>query len=204
MSEPAAEPALEASAGSAERPTGLRNRLLWVVLGVAATVIAVDQLSKWWVEVHVRPIVEQTGQAAYSFLGGFLKITYTQNTGAAFSFGTGFTWIFAAIAVVVTVVIIRTSRKLGSLAWAVALGGLLGGALGNLVDRLTHPPGIFQGYVTDFIQLPYWAVFNVADMSIVCSAILMVLLSLRGVEYDGRRVGAPAASAAPAAPAAGD
>jgi signal peptidase II len=85
----------------------------------------------------------------------------------------------------VAIVIARTSRRLGSLGWAVALGGLLGGALGNLVDRLFRQPGPGRGYVVDWIALPNFPVFNVADMCIVGSATLMVILSLRGIEYDG-------------------
>jgi signal peptidase II len=112
-------------------------------------------------------------------------LTYTENTGAAFSMGTGYTWIFSTVAVVVAVVILRSARRLGSLGWAVALGGLLGGLLGNLIDRITRPPGPGLGYVVDWIQLPNFAVFNVADMAIVGSAALMVLLALRGIDFAG-------------------
>ncbi len=120
-------------------------------------------------------------------LGGLLKFTYVENTGAAFSIGVGYTWIFSIVAVLVAVFILRTSRRLGSIAWAVALGGLLGGLLGNLIDRVTRPPGPGLGYVVDFIQLPNFAVFNVADMFITCSAVFMVLLALRGIDLSGGR-----------------
>ena len=85
----------------------------------------------------------------------------------------------------VAVVILRTSRNLRSVGWSIALGALLGGLLGNLIDRMTRPPGPGLGSVVDFIALPNFPVFNVADMCIVGSAILMVLLSLRGVDYRG-------------------
>jgi signal peptidase II len=104
------------------------------------------------------------------------------------------TWVFTVIAAVVAVVILRSSRRLGSMWWAVALGGLLGGALGNLIDRLTREPGFGRGYVVDWIQLPHFAVFNLADSAIVCSAILMVALSLFGVEFNGRPRGGSAAA----------
>ena len=81
----------------------------------------------------------------------------------------------------------RTSRRLGSAWWAVAFGGLLGGAIGNLLDRLFREPGFFQGHVVDWITFPNFAVFNLADSAIVCSSILMVLLALRGIEIDGSR-----------------
>ena len=110
-----------------------------------------------------------------------------ENTGAAFSFGAGYTWIFSIVAVIVAIVILRTSRRLGSIWWAVALGGLLGGLLGNLIDRITRPPSPGMGYVVDFIQLPNFAVFNIADMFITCSAALMVILALRGIELTGAR-----------------
>ena len=87
----------------------------------------------------------------------------------------------------VVVVIVRTSRKLGSLGWAIALGGLLGGAVGNLVDRVFRDPGFLRGHVVDFIHVQNFATFNLADSAIVCSAVLMVILSLRGIELDGRR-----------------
>ena len=116
-------------------------------------------------------------------LDGLLKFTYVENTGASFSIGTGYTWVFSIIAVVVVIVIIKTAGRLGSLWWAVARGGLLGGSIGNLIDRLSRPPGPGRGYVVDFIQLPNFAVFNVADMAITGSAILMVVLALKGVDF---------------------
>jgi signal peptidase II len=85
------------------------------------------------------------------------------------------------------IVVVRTSRKLGSLWWAVAFGGLLGGAVGNLLDRIFREPGFLRGHVVDFIALPHFAVFNLADSAIVCSAVLMVALALFGVELDGRK-----------------
>ena len=125
------------------------------------------------------------GEGPINLAGTWLRLIYVENTGAAFSLGTGFTWIFSLIAVIVIIVIIRAATRLGSIWWAVALGGLLGGATGNLIDRLTRAPGVGRGYVVDFIQLPYWPVFNVADMCVVCSAILMVALTLFGVTFKG-------------------
>lgn len=163
-----------------------RRRSLIVLFSVAVGVVIVDQLTKHWVVSTILPRIT-SGEGPIELLGGFLKLTYTENTGAAFSMGTGYTWIFTLIAAIVVVVIVRSSRRLGSIGWAVALGGLLGGATGNLIDRLTRPPGPGLGYVVDWIQLPYFAVFNVADMCIVGSAAFMVLLSLRGVEFSGSR-----------------
>ena len=168
-----------------------RPRLLWVTLGVALIVIVIDQITKAIALATLQPRIA-AGDGPIEVLGPVLKLTFVQNTGAGFGIGAGFTWIFALIAVVVAIVIIRTARKLGSVAWAIALGGLMGGALGNLVDRIIRPPGFGeayagpgQGYVVDFLQLPYWPVFNVADMAIVGSAILMVLLTMRGIPLAG-------------------
>ena len=160
--------------------TGNRH-LVRVTFAVAAVVVLLDQLTKYLVVRNLE------GQPPVQVIGTWLQFEYLRNPGAAFSFGTGFTFVFTAIAATVVVVIVRTSRKLGSLAWAVALGGLLGGAVGNLIDRLFRDPGFLRGHVVDFISVPHFAIFNVADSAIVCSSILMVILALRGIEIDGRR-----------------
>lgn len=165
---------------------GLRRRCLLTLVLVALGAVVLDQVVKYWVVSSIQPRIE-SGEGPIVLLGGLLKFTYVENTGAAFSIGVGYTWIFSIVAVVVALVILRTSRRLGSIAWAIALGGLLGGLLGNLIDRLTRPPGPGLGYVVDFIQLPNFAVFNVADMFITCSAAFMVLLALRGIDLSGGR-----------------
>jgi signal peptidase II len=130
-------------------------------------------------------------------LGGALTITLTRNGGAAFSIGTSMTIVFTAIAVGVIVYILRTARNLRSIGWAVTLGLLLGGATGNLLDRIFRAPGPFQGHVVDWIQLPDWPVFNLADSAIVLAGFLVVLLALRGIRLDGTRP-IPHASSPPA------
>lgn len=157
------------------------RRCMAVVFIVAATVLLLDQLTKNWV-VSTMP-----GREPIQILGDWVQITYTRNPGAAFSVGGGFTIVLSLVAVGVTVFIVRTSSQLASIAWAIALGGILGGALGNLSDRLFRSPGPLRGHVVDWIEFPHWPVFNVADASIVCSAVLMVLLSLRGIGLDGTR-----------------
>ena len=157
----------------------VQRSLLWLVLAVAAAIVVLDQLTKAWAVARLK------GQPSIEVVGTWLQFTYGENTGAAFGIGTGFTWIFTAIAIIVAVVIIRTARRLGSAWWAVALGGLLGGAVGNLIDRLTRAPGPGQGYVVDFIALPNFPIFNVADMAITISAGLMIWLTLRGVDLSG-------------------
>ncbi|MEV7086562.1 signal peptidase II [Streptomyces sp. NPDC093085] len=118
-------------------------------------------------------------------IGDLLKFEAIRNAGAAFGIGEAFTVIFTIIAATVIVVIARLARKLYSLPWAIALGLLLGGALGNLTDRIFRSPGVFQGAVVDFISPKNFAVFNLADSAIVCGGILIVLLSFRGLDPDG-------------------
>lgn len=127
------------------------------------------------------------GRAPIDILGGAVTFSVSRNSGAAFSFAQGATIIFTTVAVGVAAYIVRTMPRLRSLGWAVCLGLLLGGALGNLIDRLARAPGIGRGAVVDFIYVPHFATFNVADSAITVGAILAVLLSLRGIEVDGTK-----------------
>ncbi|MFD7628445.1 signal peptidase II [Streptomyces sp. NPDC059851] len=124
-------------------------------------------------------------QPPIRIIGDLLKFEAIRNPGAAFGFGEAFTIIFTVIAATVIVVIVRLARKLYSLPWAIALGLLLGGALGNLTDRIFRSPGVFRGAVVDFIAPAHFAVFNLADTAIVCGGILIVLLSFKGLDPDG-------------------
>jgi signal peptidase II len=154
------------------------------LLVVAGSVLAADVISKAIVIATLAP-----GHVV-RLLGHYLQLTNTRNSGAAFSVGTGATALFTAVAVVVVVVILRTAKRLRSLGWAICLGLLLGGALGNLVDRLLRAPGPLRGEVVDWIQIPHWPVFNLADSAIVIGGCVAVLLSTRGVSLDGRTDGA--------------
>ncbi|RBY79449.1 signal peptidase II [Blastococcus sp. TF02-09] len=127
-------------------------------------------------------------------LGGALYLTHLRNTGAAFSFAEGFTVVFTLVALAVVLVIVRTARRLFSTGWAITLGLVLGGAVGNLVDRVFRDPGFLRGGVVDFLSVfgpdgEVWPVFNVADSAIVCGGILGALLALRGIDFDGTRSG---------------
>lgn len=159
-----------------------RRRLPLLVAATAALVVLLDQTAKAWA---VRAL---GGGETIEVVDGLLELRLFRNPGAAFSFATGTTWVFTLVATVVSVVIVRISRRLGSRGWALALGLLLGGAVGNLLDRLFRTPGFPQGHVVDFIDLPRLFVFNLADASITCAAVLIALLGLRGVGVDGTRV----------------
>ncbi|MEU6594912.1 signal peptidase II [Streptomyces sp. NPDC046881] len=164
--------------GAPARRTG-RGRRIAVLFAVAAFAYALDLISKMLVVSRLE------GHAPIQVVGDLLELHAIRNPGAAFGFGAAFTVIFTLIAAAVIVVIIRLARKLYSFPWAVALGLLLGGALGNLTDRIFRAPGVFEGEVVDFIAPRGFAVFNLADSAIVCGGILIVLLSFRGLDPDG-------------------
>lgn len=130
-------------------------------------------------------------RAPVRLLGGLLTLRELRNSGAAFSIGTSVTVVFTLIALGVIVAILRTARRLRSVPWAVTLGLLLGGAAGNLGDRLFRSPGFLRGHVVDWIELPHWPVFNVADSCIVCGGVLAVLLAARGISLEGRQAARP-------------
>jgi signal peptidase II len=156
-----------------------RRRRIAILLTVAAIVYALDVVTKLLVVAKLTP-----GQPVH-VIGTFLQLDYTRNSGAAFSIGWGYTAIFSLIAIGVVLVIIRLARRLYSAPWAFALGLLLGGAIGNLTDRIVRAPGPFRGWVVDFIQFPHFAIFNLADSAITCGGVLMVLLAFRGLHPDG-------------------
>jgi signal peptidase II len=150
------------------------------LLGVALLVLALDIVSKTVV------VATLSDRAPLRLLGGLLTLREARNPGAAFSIGgTSTTILFTAIAVGVVVFIVRTSRRIYSLPWAIALGLLLGGAMGNLTDRIFRSPAPFRGWVVDWIQVPHWPVFNLADSAICCGGALMVLLAARGHGIEG-------------------
>ncbi|HEY7431067.1 MAG TPA: signal peptidase II [Streptosporangiaceae bacterium] len=165
-----------------------RPRRLAILLTVAVFVYAADVISK------VIVVATLTPERPVRLLGGFLQLTLLRNGGAAFSLGTSMTIVFSLIAVGVIAFILRTSRRLRSLPWAITLGLLLGGATGNLTDRLLRSPGVFRGEVVDWIQVPHWPVFNLADSAIVCGGVLAVFLATRGIRLDGTREGVRPAS----------
>lgn len=153
---------------------------------VASTALVLDVVSK------VVVVAELGDTEPTRLLGGALYLDEARNSGAAFSLGTGFTVLLTLVALAVVLVILRTARRMRSVGWALALGLVLGGALGNLVDRLFRAPGVGRGHVVDWISVfgpegEHWPIFNVADSAIVCGAILAALLSVRGIELDGTR-----------------
>ncbi|MDJ1135320.1 signal peptidase II [Streptomyces iconiensis] len=156
-----------------------RTRRIGVLILVAGFAFALDLISKLII------VAELENHAPIDLIGSWLRLRVIRNAGAAFGIGEALTILLTAIAVTVVVVIARIARKLYSTPWAIALGLLLGGACGNLTDRIFRSPGVFQGAVVDFIAPKGFAVFNLADSAIVCGGILIVLLSFRGLDPDG-------------------
>ena len=178
------DPVEDGPAPNADAPAG-RPRML-LLLSIAVAVLAIDVVSKVVVVATIEP-----GENV-KLLGGAVYLTSWRNTGAAFSFAEGATVLFSLIAVAVAVVIVRQARRLYSTGWAVALGLVLGGAIGNLSDRIFRAPGFLRGGVVDFISVfapdgRVFPVFNAADSAITIGGILGVLLALRGIEFDGTR-----------------
>ncbi|GAB2461987.1 signal peptidase II [Jatrophihabitans fulvus] len=180
MTEPAADD--PAATVRVERP---RRVVLFAVVAVLA--LALDVVSKIVVVAQLKRTDDPV-----RILDGLFYLQQARNSGAAFSLGTGFTAILTVVALVVVVVLIRTAKRLRSTGWAVSLGLILGGALGNLGDRIFREPGIGRGHVVDWISVfarngEKWPIFNLADSAIVVGAVLAAVLALRGVEFDGRR-----------------
>ena len=153
---------------------------------VAALALSADVVSKVLVVATVSPLRPER------LLDGAMYVVLARNGGAAFSVGPSATILFTAVAVIVISVLVRISGRLRSAGWAVALGLVLGGALGNLVDRLVRSPGIGRGHVVDWISLfsndgHIWPIFNLADSAIVSGGILAAVLAARGIEFSGAR-----------------
>jgi signal peptidase II len=170
-----------AAAPPAEPAEPAGRRRVVVLAAVAVFVLAADAITKAVV------VAQLPGHPPIRLLGGLLTLRLLRNSGAAFSIGTSMTLVFTAIAVGVIVFILRTARRLRSTPWAITLGLLLGGAAGNLADRLFRAPGVLHGSVVDWIELPHWPVFNLADSAIVCGGVLAVLLATLGLRLDGTR-----------------
>jgi signal peptidase II len=163
--------AVEASGVSAHASS---KRWSWSMLAVAATVIALDQLTKWWAQ---RTLAD--GHSVH-VVGSVLQLALTYNSGMAFSRGTGLGPVIGVVAIVVIVVLLASLRRESSTLARVALAAVLGGAVGNLLDRLFRAgDGFLGGSVVDFIRLPHWPYFNVADMGVTLGGLTLVLGSWR-------------------------
>ena len=156
------------------------RRRLRTRLGVIAVVVLVlDQATKAWALAALTP-----GDPV-DLVGSAVRLNLIRNPGAAFSLGDGSTWVLTLVSLVILAGVVVGARRVGNLPWAVALGMLLGGAVGNLVDRIVREPGVGRGHVVDFIDYNGWFIGNVADIAIVVAAGVVMLLSYRGVTVAG-------------------
>jgi signal peptidase II len=149
-----------------------------LIFTIALVVVVLDQITKFIA------VSQLENQPPVSVIGNFLQFSFVRNPGAAFSIGTNITIVYSIFEIVVSLFIVLKSKLVVHRLWAVAAGGFLGGALGNLADRIFRSPGYLSGHVVDFIELPNYPLFNIADSAIVLSAIAAVVLSLRGIEID--------------------
>jgi signal peptidase II len=161
-----------------------------VLLVVALVVLITDVI------VKIVVVATLEGERPVRLLGGLVYLQLVRNPGAAFSMATGMTWVLSLIAIAVVVAIIWILPRLRSLGWAIGLGLVLAGALGNLSDRIFRAPGPLRGHVIDFVSVfapnaEKFPVFNVADSAIVIGGGLIVLLALLGKDYDGRSTRTP-------------
>jgi signal peptidase II len=167
------------------QPPAKPRRVVLLAL-IAAGVVVLDVISKVVIVATVQP------NDPVRLLGGLVYLSLIRNPGAAFSMATGMTWLLALIAIGVVVVIVRMAPRLRSTPWAVSLGLVLGGAIGNLIDRIFRAPGFLQGHVVDFVSVfgpnaEYFPVFNVADSAITIGGISLVITALLGIDFDGTR-----------------
>ncbi|GGF37840.1 lipoprotein signal peptidase [Marmoricola endophyticus] len=172
-----------AEADATTPPTRKRRPGPYVLtfLGVGVLSLVVDQVTKALAADRL------ADGASVRVVGDLLRFTLVFNPGAAFSTGTQFTVGLSVLAIVASVVVLWFGFRARTPLWSVGLGLLLAGVTGNLADRLFRAPGPMRGHVVDFLQLPSWPVFNVADMCINVGAVVLVLQAFRGVRLDGRR-----------------
>ncbi|WP_086535005.1 signal peptidase II [Gordonia lacunae] len=181
--EPGADTGPDDTDTSVRERSGRLPKVTLAVLGVALVILGLDQLTKTIAVATLDPA------RPVEIIGDFVTLRLIRNSGAAFSLATGYTWVLSIIALVVVLVIIRYSSRLRSWWWVAGLALVLGGAIGNLMDRIFRAPQPLQGHVVDFVSVGWWPVFNVADSAVVCGAILLVVLSALGFDYDGTRTG---------------
>lgn len=157
------------------------RRCIWLFAAIGGVVWGLDQLTKVWAVAAL-----STGRVV-DVIPGVFDLVLTRNPGAAFSLGTGLTAALSALAIVVVIVVIRAASRLRDTGWAIGLGCLLGGALGNLTDRILREPSFMRGHVIDFLHIHHWPVFNLADCAITVAAVIIIWRTWRGVGLNGKR-----------------
>ena len=162
-------------------PVEVRRRNLIIVGVTAALVYAADLSTKIWAVNRL-----SDPDDSIEIVGDLFQLELTRNPGAAFGIGVSMTIVFTLLSLVVIGVVLRTANRLGSTWWALVFGLVLGGALGNLTDRLFRSPGFMRGHVVDFLHLKNWPVFNLADTAFCIAGAIVFLLVLRNIPLEGR------------------
>ena len=144
------------------------------LFSLALIIWAIDFFTKNWA-------LENLASSPRKIIGSFLQLTLLRNPGAAFSMATGFTIVFTSISIAVVIFIARYASRITSSWWSYVAGLVLGGVLGNLTDRIFREPGFLYGHVIDWIELPHWPIFNVADSSIFIAAGIAILLTIKNI-----------------------
>ncbi|CAB4672386.1 unannotated protein [freshwater metagenome] len=145
------------------------------LLSVAWSIWILDLATKAWA------VSQLSHRDSVQVIGKFFQLTFVRNSGAAFSFATGATLLFSLFSICVLIAIIYFAPRLTSKGWAVVLGLVMGGILGNLSDRIFREPAFLRGRVIDWMQLPHWPIFNIADSAIVVASAISIVLSARNI-----------------------
>lgn len=155
-----------------ERLAKSRRRILLL----ASSILVIDQLSKSWAVSYLER------RDPIELFGGLLKLNHTTNSGAAFNIGANLTIFLTVFAMIVTTMLIIFARRVVEPRWTIGFGVLLGGVIGNLSDRIFREPRALHGHVIDFIQLPNWPIFNIADIAITTSGFFIAFLLFKDVQ----------------------
>lgn len=162
-------------------PPELRRRCLWIVGVATVLAYATDLITK------LIAVGKLSDREPVEIVGTLFQLELVRNPGAAFGLGVGMTIVFTVVSLGVVGAILYNARRLGSVGWALVFGLVLGGAMGNLTDRLLRDPGVGRGHVIDFLHLTHWPVFNVADSAFCIAGGIVVLLAMRNIPLEGRR-----------------
>ena len=159
----------------AEGRTALTVQKWRTLLSVAWLVWILDLATKAWA------VSQLANREPVKILGSFFQLTFVRNPGAAFSFASNATLFLSLFGIIVALGVVYYAPKITSKGWSVVLGLVLGGILGNLMDRIFREPSFLRGHVIDWMQLPHWPIFNIADSAIVIAAALAMILTARNI-----------------------
>ena len=159
----------------AEGRTALTVQRWRTLLSVAWLVWIFDLATKTWA------VSQLANREPVKVVGSFFQLSFVRNSGAAFSFASNATLFLSIFGIIVLLGIIYFAPKITSKGWSIVLGLVMGGVLGNLMDRIFREPSFLRGHVVDWMQLPRWPIFNIADSAIVVAAALAMILSVQNI-----------------------